>query len=142
MRFSVGPEDFYFVDAGGGAEAEVQAEIVLREVAATAADFAQLLELAGGDADAGVEGEAVGGGALEIEADPVVLRVTAGLEDHGWAGEIFYDDVESSATVEEVAYGEAAADLGNLNGGARESVDVFEGSVALVVERRALRFKR
>jgi len=81
----VGPLDFYLVDEAGVADAEVQGQVALGEVAAAAADFLQLVLRAGGDADAGVEGEAIFGAAFEGETYPVICGVGFGLEDHGAA---------------------------------------------------------
>jgi hypothetical protein len=42
FKFAAWPSDFYFVHFGFGAEAEMQSRIVLREVTASAANFAEL----------------------------------------------------------------------------------------------------
>ena len=50
----------------------MEAEVVLREIAAAANDFAELGQVAGGHANAGVQGEAIAAHAFELKADPVV----------------------------------------------------------------------
>ena len=115
------------------AEAEVKAEVVLGEVAATAAEFVGLDERAGGDADAGVECEPVVTGALEREAEPVVVRAGLRTKNHGCALEVF-DDQFHVAVVEEITNGEAATDLGRLYGWSCLLAEIGEGAVVLVAE--------
>ena len=69
---SVGPSDFDSVGTIVRTEAEVEAKIALGDVAAAAEDFARLRQVAGGDANAGVEGEAVGCGSGKFEAEPMI----------------------------------------------------------------------
>jgi len=83
--------------------------------------------------DSGVEGEAVALGAGEFEADPMIFGGVFGAENHWTSFQIFDDEFEV-AVVEEIAYGEAAADLRNLNGGTSELADVAKFAVVLIEE--------
>jgi hypothetical protein len=64
LVFAGGPANFELVDFGGFAEAEMEAEIVLREVAAAAAHFADLADAAGVQRDASANR-----GAIAFRAD-------------------------------------------------------------------------
>ncbi len=65
------PVNFNAVDLCSRAETEVQTQIVLRKIAATAVNFIGLRHSAGDDFDAGVEGEAIAFGSSELETDPM-----------------------------------------------------------------------
>ena len=56
---AAGPEDFDFVGVVVCPEADVDADIVLRNVAAATDDFASLREVSGGDAEARADGETI-----------------------------------------------------------------------------------
>jgi len=55
---AAGPDDFDFVDFGGGAEAEVEAEVGGGSVAAAAKDVGALANAARGEEDFGADGVA------------------------------------------------------------------------------------
>ena len=131
LRGAVRPDDFDLVEGARFAEAEVQVQVALGEVTAAAANLLELLLRAGGDADARVEGEAIVGGAFEGETYPVIGGVGFGFEDHGAADEVFDDEIENAA-VEEIADGEASADLGDEDGFAGGGAHLAEGSVVLI----------
>jgi hypothetical protein len=76
---AIGPADFHGVHFRGGAEAEVQAEIVLRKIAGAAADFAELLHAGGVNGDASADGGAIGFSADQFEQHAVVWRAV-GIE--------------------------------------------------------------
>ena len=57
--FATGPADLHRVDFCGFAEAEVEAEIVLGEIASAAADFGDLADATGVDGDASADGGAI-----------------------------------------------------------------------------------
>ena len=93
------------------------------------------VEVAGGHANAGIQGESIAANAFELEADPVVEGAAFGTQDHGLTGKIFNDGLEM-AVVEEIADGHAAADLRNLDRIAGRLADVFKGAVALVEQEQ------
>jgi len=57
---AAGPEDFNLVDFGGGAKAEVKAEVGGGSVAATAKDVGALADAASGEKNFGADGVARG----------------------------------------------------------------------------------
>ena len=73
------------------AETEVQAQIALRNVASAAAHLVGLNQIAGGDANASVEGEAIAFDAVQGEADEVIMFAAFGSENHRRAFEILDD---------------------------------------------------
>src|SRR5689334_5289216 len=97
-------------------EAEVQAEVVLREVAAGTAHFVGLDEVPGGNSDARVQSEPVAPCSAEFESNPVVVRSSLRAEDYGLTLEILdYDFL--GAVIKQVADGESPAHAGNFECG-------------------------
>src|SRR5581483_11648623 len=117
-------------------EAEVQAEIVLREVAAGTAHFVGLNEVPGGNSDASVQSEPVALGSAEFESNPVVVRSSPGTEDDGFALEILDDDF-LRAVVKEVANCQSPAHARNFECGPDLVADIAERAVALIQEQLA-----
>lgn len=68
------PANFDAVDFCGRAEPKVQAQIVLREIASAAMNFAGLRHSSGNNFDTSIEGEAVAFGSSELETDPMASR--------------------------------------------------------------------
>src|SRR6267378_4661792 len=69
---AVRPANFDGFHFFGGAKAEVEAQIVLREVTSSAADFAKLLYARGANGYAGADGGAVALCADELEEDAMI----------------------------------------------------------------------
>ena len=59
LDLAAGPANFYRVDFCGFAQAEMEAEVVLGEIAAAAADFCDLADAGGMDGHAGANGGAI-----------------------------------------------------------------------------------
>ena len=102
------PADFYGVDFGGFAEAEMEAEIVLGEVAAAAADFGDLADAGGMDGDASADGGTIAFCADQFEEDAVIGIVVLVEKERGRFADVDEDDVDV-AGVEDVAESSAAA---------------------------------
>src|SRR5208282_1938399 len=103
-----GPANFDRVDFGGFAEAEMETEIVLGEVARAAADFGDLADTGGLDGDAGSDGGAIALRADQFEEDAVIAIVVLVEEESGRLADVEEDDIDV-AGVEDVAESGAAA---------------------------------
>src|SRR5215472_6639007 len=71
IGFARWPENFHAVDPGRDTQPEMQTQIVLREVAATAMNFVRLRHAAGNHLDARADSEAVALRAGQFETDPM-----------------------------------------------------------------------
>src|SRR5580658_489729 len=129
------PTDFHVVDVIVGSEAEVKAQVVLREIARAAAHLVRLNQISGSDLDSGANREAVAFCPSELEGNPVVTSGANITENHGRAIEILNHDVDRSI-VEEIAKRSATADLRNLNGRADKFAYVLESAVVLIQEEQ------
>jgi hypothetical protein len=69
---AIGPADFDGVHFRGGAQAEVQTQIVLGEIAGAAAHFAELFEAAGMNSDARADCGAIAFGADQFEEHAMI----------------------------------------------------------------------
>src|SRR5579864_5165113 len=107
---AVGPTDFYGFHFGGGAQAEMEAKVVLGEVAAAAADFAELLNATGVNGDARPDGGAIAFCADQLEEHTVVPRAI-GVEENGRRRANVEDDHVDVSGVEDVAESDAPAGL-------------------------------
>jgi len=137
--------DFQEVDFIGFAEAEVDAQVVLGEIAAAAADFVDLrmgIFFAGGMGDAPearADAAAIGFCADGFDFDPVVAGARIAAEELGEIVDSVDDDVEVAVIVE-VAEGAAARGHGRGDAGAGVVGNVIEAAVAeIFVEQLALR---
>src|SRR5580704_8336975 len=90
------PKDFDFVDAFPAPEAEVNAEIVLRKVTASAEDLTRLNEISRRNSHPRVQGQRVALYPLQFKADPMIRRTALRLENHRAAFEIFDNDVDAA----------------------------------------------
>src|SRR5689334_12373205 len=77
------PIDFDTIHANCMSKSEMQPEIVLRQVAATAAHFVDLRSAARREAHARANGAPVGPDSFELENDPVPRRLVSGLQQRG-----------------------------------------------------------
>jgi hypothetical protein len=105
---SVGPADLDGVEVGLGTEAEVEAKVAGGVVAGAGADLVYPDAIGTAEGDAGSDGGAVGGGADEVDTEPMVLVAGEIDEEHRRVGEVI-DDGRDAAVVEEVGCGEAAS---------------------------------
>ena len=97
---AVGPSNLSAVDSCCLPESEMNAEIVLRKIAATAADFGHLFLAARFDFDAGADGTSVTSRAFQPEADPMVRLAGVVPEEAGTAVEVDDENVEVAVIVE------------------------------------------
>ena len=86
--FAAGPADFYRLDFCGFAEAEVEAQIVLRKIAVAAADFCHLAHASGADGHAGADSGAIALCANHFEQHAVVAIVVFVEQESGWFADI------------------------------------------------------
>src|SRR5882762_868560 len=142
---AAGPADFEELDAFGFADAEVDAEIVLRKVAAAAADFVNLwmqalLDGKMSDAfDARADAAAIGFCADGFNFDPIVAGARVAAKELRVIVDGVDDDVEIAVVVE---IAEGAAARGDGDGDARAGVigNVAKVYIAQIfVEQLALR---
>src|SRR5579863_9347103 len=134
FSFAGGPKDFYAIKVVVRSQAEVDAQVVLRQIAAPAADLIDLNQVSGEGLEAGIQRQTIAFGSRQFKFDPVVMVAALVAKDERLAINIFNDDVDA-AVVEQIAEGRAAADLGDANGGASQFADVAKGSVVLVQEQ-------
>ena len=113
---AAGPADLQRFDLGGAANAEVQAEIALRNVAAAAADFPDLMMAVDAQGYASADGVAIGLCADELDGDPVSLgRIV--FQEAGSVVTIVHKELDASV-VAKICGGEAVAVEWFSNGGA------------------------
>lgn len=72
LASSRGPEDLDPFDLFRFAQAEVKPEVVLRQIASSAADFLDLSAFLRGQANAGADGASIGKDPFQVQDDPVV----------------------------------------------------------------------
>ena len=137
--FAVGPMDFYAVDLGGGAEAEVEARVVVGKIAAATDDVSTLLHhpinedlLLGtpdstcGDVDDGSGSVARRcSAASELEFDPVVV-VGVDVAEENWVAVHHVDDGVNLSVVEEITDSHAAACNDGCEASAFDGGDVLK----------------
>src|SRR5579863_10189098 len=113
VDLAAGPADFEQFDFCGRAKSEVHAQIVLRKIAAAAADFVDLLMGFGfagnlSDAtDAGSDAAAVGLGANGSNLDPIIFQRRVTAKKLGKIVDAIDHDVDVAVVVE-IAEGSAA----------------------------------
>lgn len=90
------PVNLYAVDLCGGAETEMQAQVVLREITAAAMDFAALRHPAGDHFDACIQRKAIALRAGQFEADPMMPWNSAVSQNHGAPIKIIDDNIQVS----------------------------------------------
>src|SRR5260370_7100283 len=120
---------FHFL---GRAQAEVQTQIVLREVACAATDFAELFNTCGTNRYAGADCSAVALRADELEEDAMIAAGVFILEERRRLAHVQEKDV-NVAGVEDVTESSAAARMKRQSGEAGFLGDFLEGAIAVIV---------
>src|SRR6266581_4930631 len=115
----------------GGAQAEVQTQIVLREVACATADFAELFNTRGTNRYTGADCSAVALRADELEEDAMIAAGVFIFEKRRRLAHVQEKDV-NVAGVEDVAESSAPAGMKRQSGKAGFLGDFVEGAVAIV----------
>src|SRR5271170_5449362 len=115
------------------AQPEVYAQVMLRQVASSAEDFAQLHQVAGRRSHACIQGQTIAlcPCSLQLKTDPMVLRTAFGTKNHRAAHQVF-DHHFHLSVVEKVTDGQPAADLRNLDCISSQLAGIPESSVVLV----------
>ena len=114
---------------------KMDAEVVLRQVAAAADHFARLHQVAGYGSHAGVQSQTIALDPLQLKADPVIPRAALGTQNHRPAYQILHHRFEL-AIVEEVAHCQSTADLRNLDGRSGQLADVGKPSIPLIQKQQ------
>src|SRR5580693_1294598 len=100
-----------------GSQAEVDPEVALRKIAASAAHLVLLDKIASRGAEPGVQGQRTSLCRLQLEADPMIARdslVTSLVaQNHRFALQVLDHDIQV-AVIKQVAHCQAAAHLRNL----------------------------
>ena len=109
----------------------MDAQIVLREIAAAAVDLVGLCHTAGDDLDARIEREAIALGSGQFKAHPVTSGNAVIPQKHRRPVDIADDNVHV-AVIEEIADREAARDARLHQRRARLIAGIAEGSVLLI----------
>src|SRR6267143_4264981 len=112
----------------------MDSQIVLREIAATAADLVHLDQVSGDGLDTGVQRQPIALRSRKLKSDPVIMVPAHVAKNHGFAVQILDHDI-NIAVVEKISEGRPAADLGNLNRRANLFADIAKRAVALVQEQ-------
>ena len=76
--FPIWPQDFSLIETLVAAQAEVDSQIVLRQVASAAEDFAHLHQVSGCGSYARIQGQTIRLYAFQLKTDPMVLRASFG----------------------------------------------------------------
>src|SRR6266849_6327674 len=112
----------------------MDSQIVLREIASTAADLIHLNQVSGNGLHARVKRQPIALRSREFESDPVVILPAHVAKNHRFAVQILDHDVHTSI-IEKIPEGRAAADLRHLNRRANLFADIAKRSIALVQEQ-------
>src|ERR1700757_2762642 len=107
---------------------------MLRQVASTAENLAQLHQVSGGGSYARIQRQTVALYAFQLKTHPMVLRASLGTQNHRLAHQVFNHRLHL-AVVEKIAHCEAAAHLRDLKRVSSQLADIPEGSVPLVDEQ-------
>src|SRR5208282_935071 len=121
------------------AQAEVQAQITLRQVASTAENFAQLHQVSGRGSYACIQSQTIALYSFQLKTDPMVRRAAFGTQNHGLAHQVFYDGLHLPV-VEKIAHRHPATHLRDLNRISNHLAGVPESSVALI-DKQQLRLQ-
>ena len=112
-------------------QAEVEAWVIGRKIAAAGVNFIPLGELAADDLNARADGVAVFAAPDKFDGDPVVVTGTVIFQNGGLAVQIVDHHVDEAVVVE-VSEGETAADTRGHQCGAAFGGDFREGAVVLL----------
>jgi hypothetical protein len=95
------------IDFFGRAKAEVQARIILGEIASAAVHLIGLCDTAGYEFHSRTNRHAIALAARQVEADPIAAWYAVIFQNHGSAVEVT-DDYVHIAIVEKIAYSQTA----------------------------------
>src|SRR5260370_23147105 len=112
----------------------MDSQIVLREIAPTAADLIHLNQVSSNGRDARVKRQPIALRSRKLETDPVVIVPAHVAKNHRFAVQILDHDVHASI-IEKIPEGRAAADLWHLNRRANFFADIAKGAVMLVQQQ-------
>ena len=126
-----GPGHLYLLCARARSQAEVQPQVILRQIAAATAHLILLNQVSRRHLHTSVECQRVSVCPMEFETDPVILRIRICTQDHRAAFKVLNDDLQMSI-VEQIAHREPPAHLWYLHRRTAQLTDVAERSVVLV----------
>src|ERR1700675_745836 len=130
------PANLNPIDFVGGAQSKVHPQIILREVAAAAANFINLRERACNHSHLRTQSESVAARADQLNRDPVVgtgpfIVENHIMENHGRTVDIFDHDIDSAIVVE-IPKRRTPAGLWDGHGGTDGIADIGERATPLV----------
>src|ERR1051326_6263590 len=82
LLFSVGPQNFCTIEARMSSQAEMYAQIVLRQIASSTNHFSKLYQVAARGAYPCIQRQAIAFGALQLKTDPVVRGASFWTQNH------------------------------------------------------------
>ena len=118
------------------AQSEMNAQIVLRQVAPAAGEFTELHQVSCCRSNPRILGQTIALYAFQLKADPMVLRASLRAQNHRFADQIFNYNLNLSI-VEQVPHGKPAAQLGDLNCQPNPPADVLERPISFVPKTAA-----
>lgn len=133
FRFAIGPKDLDLVEAFMAAQPEMDAEIVLRQIAPATQYFPQLDQVSCRSPNPRIQREPIALYSFQLKTGPMVRRASLRTQDHWLADQVLDDSIESSI-VEQIADCHPAAYLLNLHGWSHLSADVAKIAIMLIEE--------
>ena len=130
------PQDFHPVRLTAASQSEMEPEVALRQIAASAPYLVSLRNTPGRNLYPCIQCHLIASGAGEFEADPVVTRTAFGTQNDRLTFEILHHDFQGTV-VEQIADGEAAAHSRNLQRGSRQAAHIAEGAITAIQEQLA-----
>lgn len=128
---SAWPANFDQVYARPFSKTKVYAQITLRNITATAADFINLRERSGDASQPGADRTSIGSDADQLDVDPVIAILPRHLEER-WSRILIVDDHIDTAVIVEITKRAAAACRGRRDRGAGKLRNLFEFAVAAI----------
>src|ERR1039457_1521715 len=113
----------------------MNAQVILRKIAASAEHFAKLHQVSRGCSDARIQSQAIAFHALKLKADPMVLRYPLWAQNCRLPLQILNDRFQF-AIIKKIADCHSTAYLRNLDRSPRLFADVLECSIALIPEQQ------
>lgn len=89
LFLAIGPHHFCLVNRVVTPQPEVQPEIALRQVTASADHFIRLHQVAGSYFNTSIQGQTVARGSFERKADPMIRGAMLGAQNRWFAYEVF-----------------------------------------------------
>ncbi len=129
---AAGPADLDPIDLGGGAEAEVDAHVVIGDVAGTTANFIDERSRAGFHRDLRTDAVAIGFAADGVKRYPVIAIVNVVHQQHRWRVHVA-DHRGHAAVIPQIAGRQPARRTYRRNPGPGIGGNIGERSVAFVV---------